>query len=337
MQSTLAVISLEKIRRNLDLVLRRAQTNLYAVVKDDAYGHGAEAISLFLEPYVYGFAVATIAEGAALRVSGITKEILVLTPCLSKEEALSAFSYALTPTASSKASLSLLVRAGEAFGFSPRAQLKINTGMNRYGVRPARAQRLAREAQAAGVTLTGVYSHFYAPECEDVREEQFSLFRRAGDEVKECFPKAIRHLSATGGILAGRRYNFDAVRCGIALYGYLPQGFSGALAVRPAMKLYAAVSQSGAFLGGGVGYQRAQKRYKDLSVLRLGYGDGLFRGGGIGNESPLCMDACLRKGSARFAARRLILSNVEEYAKLHGTIVYEALVNIGKKAEKIYV
>ena len=71
--------------------------------------------------------------------------------------------------------------------------------------------------------------------------------------------------------------------------------------------------------------------------MRLGYGDGFPRAGKLKNINGLCMDAYVREGSALFGKRRLILSDVAAYARAHGTIVYEALVNITKKAEKVYV
>lgn len=337
MQNTLAVISLQTIVRNAQLVQSRAGVPLIAVVKDDAYGHGAERVSLEIEPHVDGFAVATVSEGVALRVSGIGKEILVLTPCLCEEEALCCAAYRLTPTVTSFASMRLLIRASKEYGLPIRSQLKVNTGMNRYGFRPALVERACRDFIAAKGELSGVFSHFYSPEDEGAREKQFALFMQASEKVRKYFPTATRHLSATGGLLAGEKYHLDAVRCGIAIYGYLPRGFEGRLPVKPAMKLYAAVAQSGKFTGGGVCYGKANHRYGNLSTMRLGYGDGFPRMGKLGNINELCMDAYVQEGAAPFGKRLLVLSDVAAYARENGTIVYEALVNITKKAEKVYV
>ena len=337
MQSALAVISLKNIVGNALLVQKRAGVPLIAVVKDDAYGHGAEKVSLALEPYVSAFAVSTVLEGTALRIAGVGKEILVLTPCLCEEEALSCFFYNLTPTISCLAALRLLQKTSEKYGLLLRAQMKLNTGMNRYGFRIERVGAAVKEAKRDGMEISGVFSHFYAPEDEIAREEQYALFQRGAEEVKSFFPNAVRHLSATGGILAGKKYNFDFVRSGIALYGYLPAGFEGKINVKPAMKIYATVSQSGMFTGGGIGYQKSEKHYRKLSTVRLGYGDGFPRAGGMDAIGNLCMDAHVRTGGAPFGKRRLTLQNVTELAGKQNTITYEILVNIGKKAEKIYV
>ena len=337
MQNNLALISLPKICANAEKISAAAGgTPLYAVVKDDAYGHGAETVAIALEEQVYGFAVATIDEGAALRVAGISKDILVLTPVLSEEEALRACAYGLVLTVSSLATLHILVRAKERYSLFPRVHIAVNTGMNRYGFRTENLVQACREMKEAGIFAEGIYSHLYAPEDRSAREGQAQRFAAACDTARKYFPDILRHLSATGGILAGEEYRFDAVRSGIGLYGYLPHGFEGALALSPAMKVYTHVVQSGTFTGGGVGYAVAERDYGALSTLRLGYGDGFFRAGGLGGVGKLCMDAYIREGSGRAGQKRLVLWDAEEYAGKHGTISYEVLCRIGGRAEKIY-
>ena len=262
MQSTLAVISLQRIIKNAAMIKSRAKVPLFAVVKDDAYGHGAERVSLALEPHVYGFCVATVSEGVSLRTAGVGKEILVLTPCLCEEELLSCAAYTLTPVVSSFSAFRLAKDAAKKYGFPLRFHLKVNTGMNRYGVRPDRVERICREAALSGAEIEGVFSHLYAPEDETARKAQTKLFCEAAEKVRGYYPHAMRHLAASGGILAGREYAFDAVRSGLALYGYLPSGFEGAIQVKPAMKVYATVAQSASFLGGGVCYHKAEKDYQ---------------------------------------------------------------------------
>ncbi len=337
MQNNLALISLPKIRSNAQKIRASAgRTPLFAVVKDDAYGHGAEEVALALEEQVCGFAVASLDEGAALRVAGVSKDILVLTPVLSEEEALRACAYGLILTVSSLATLHILLRAKEAYSLFPRVHIAVNTGMNRYGFRAENLVRACREMKDAGLFAEGIYSHLYAPEDGSAREQQTERFAAACSAAKRYFPDAVRHLSATGGILAGEKYRFDAVRSGIALYGYLPRGFEGALCLSPAMKVYSHVVQSGTFTGGGVGYAAAEREYGALSTLRLGYGDGFFRAGGLGGIGKLCMDAYIREGAGRAGQKRLVLRDAEEYARRHGTISYEVLCRIGGRAEKVY-
>ncbi len=325
MQSVLAVIDLREIRRNAKTLARIADRPVYAVVKDDAYGHGAPEVAHALEDIVAGYAVALVDEGAALRAAGITKEILVLTPPLDREEVLRLAAYRLTASLNSLHTLRLLEGGGA------EAHIAVNTGMNRYGVRPDRVAALCRRAAASGISITGVYSHLYAAEDEGIRRAQSRLFFLAEAQVKGVFPHAVSHLAATSGTLAGELY--DAVRIGIALYGYLPDGFSAD--VRPAMKVYAAVADCHVPVGGGAGYQRAEKSFAAMYTLRLGYGDGFFRAGGLG-IGKLCMDACIREGRARVGEKKLLLSDVRAYATEMGTTPYEVLVRIGRGAQRVY-
>lgn len=334
MQSTLAVISLGKIRSNALKIRRAAGVPMIAVVKDDAYGHGAERVAHAIEDVASAYAVSTADEGAALRIAGISKEILCFTPPLDEEDVLRAAHYGLTLSATSLAALRLILRASEKYGRAPLLHIAINTGMNRYGFRPERVNSAVREATLAGLSVTGVYSHLYLPENGDAVREQRALFEQASFAVREAYPDAVRHLSATGGALAGE--GFDAVRAGISLYGYLPAGFTGKLPVQPAAKIYARVSHVCTQIGKGVGYARTEKKYGKLHTLRLGYGDGFFREGGVGAVGKLCMDACVREGMGRTGETRLVLKNVSAYAKEHGTTEYEALVHILRKAEKRY-
>lgn len=335
MQNILAVISLQKILANAEQIKAAAGVPLIAVVKDDAYGHGAERVAFALEPAVSAFAVSTVDEGAALRLSGITKDILVLTPPLCQEEVVRCAGFGLLLSFTSLAVLKLAVKTAKRFSLILRGHLAVNTGMNRYGFRPERVSAACKTAAHAGIQIEGIYSHFYCAEDRDAVKRQSELFDSACNGAKTFFPNCIRHISATGGLLAGVKY--DAVRAGISLYGYLPSGFSGALQVSPAMKIYATVAQRGTHLGGGIGYQRAEKGYGKLHTLRLGYGDGFFRSGGLNAEGVLCMDACVRAGDGKVGAKKLVLKNVTDYARSHDTTEYEVLVNIARKAVKLYL
>ncbi len=333
MQNVVAVISLAAVCRNAELLARASKKPLIAVVKDDAYGHGAEKIALALESRAGAFAVSTAEEGAALRVAGVQKEILVFTPPLDGEDAARIAAYNLTASVSSFSALNCLKSA--TWGGKIRAHIAVNTGMNRYGVRPEHAGRAAREAARAGIMVTGVYSHLYLPQDGAAKDRQKSLFSRAAEDVRAVFPAAVRHLSATGGLLAGD--GFDMVRPGIALYGYLPAGFGRALPLRPAMRLYACVSHAAKFTEGGAGYAKAAKRYSFLHTLRLGYGDGFSRTRTPFGIGALCMDACVEEGRARFGGWKKLPLDISNYAARCGTSEYEILVNIARKAVKIYV
>lgn len=305
---------------------RAAGTPLIAVVKDDAYGHGAEQVAHALFGIADAFAVSTVDEGAALRLAGVREDILVLTPPLCEEEAIRIAYYDLIASISSFYVLKRALAAVRAEKLALRAHLVVNTGMNRYGFLPEKLAEVLKKTD--GMRVEGVYSHLYLPSSEACLCEQKELFERAVCAVKEIYPYAVSHLAATGGVLAGIRA--DMARAGISLYGYLPDGFENTLGVKPALKVYATVAQNGRTTGRGFGYGVNKEQAEKAHTLRYGYGDGFFRGG------KLCMDASVEAGAAKAGRRKLVFKDASAYARLHGTTEYEALVNVTKRAEKRY-
>ena len=331
MQSLLAEVSLPAIRHNANYFLKFSRP-LIAVVKDDAYGHGAEEVALALHNIASSFAVATVEEGVSLRLAGIPEDILVLSPPMSKEEGIRLLWYGLTASLTSFPALRLLKRAAAETQRSPRVHLAVNTGMNRYGFAPNEVKAAVKQAKEAGFSVEGVFSHYFEAEDDDARRGQNLLFQRAAAEVKERFPDCICHIAATGGTLRGEVG--DAFRIGLGLYGYAPHN---ALPLRRAMKIYAFVSHCCRQTGEGLGYARAERDFGTVHTLRLGYGDGFFREGMTNAVGKLCMDASISAGKAGFGQKICVVSDFEAYAKAHGTSVYEALVRLSAKAVKTYI
>ncbi|MCD7729649.1 MAG: alanine racemase [Clostridia bacterium] len=323
MQQTLSVIDLNAIRANAAYLKTRLNgKKLYAVVKADAYGHGAVKVSLALQDIVDGFCVALVQEGAALRIAGITKPILVFTPLLDEEDAAAALFYSLTVTVNGLQSASL------ARGLD--CHIKVNTGMNRYGCNSDGLERLMDSL--GGVNVKGVYSHLYAPQDKKRSLEQLRLFDKAERAVKLSYPKAYAHLSASGGIFLGGEFLKDGTRSGISLYGYTPEGFE-CKELKPALKVYARLAQKTRFIGGGVGYNTAHKDYGTLCTYRLGYADGFARGVPLG-EGNLCMDGFISQSGEKW---KEIFSDADSYAKRCGTISYEVLCSVTRRSRRIYI
>lgn len=329
MQNVVARISLQRIIENAALVIDRAHVPFIAVVKDDAYGHGAEQVAAAIEYLVFAFAVATVDEGVKLRISGISKQILVLTPPLDCNDAARMKAFRLTASISSESSFSLV----EAYRLE--AHFAINTGMNRYGFSAEQIGDVVRRASDRGFNVTGVYSHFYMADDVAICEEQFALFCKAVENIQRFYPNVLRHMAATGGLLANDRYRLDAVRSGIALYGYLPKAFQNALPVKPAARFYATVTNCCRRIGNGAGYDFACAE-RNFYTMRVGYGDGFCRKTAVFSRNPLCMDACVCEGIAKIGEERLLFDNVSEYAEMLGTTEYEVLVHTLKGAVKIY-
>ena len=321
MQKTVSVIDLHAIRANAQKIKSLAKgCKFFAVVKADAYGHGAEEVSHCIEDIVDGFCVAIIEEGIALRVAGITKPILVFAPPMDGYDSLRAREYKLSVTVNSVKTAYLC--AGNS------CHIKVNTGMNRIGCTISELPEILKILRLENIE--GVYSHLYAPHDIAASAAQFALFERAARFVKTYKPSAVAHLSASGGILRGGRYLFDGVRAGILLYGYSPYGFNAD--VQPALKVYARKVQTTDFLGGGIGYNRADRRYNKLGVYRCGYADGFFRTVPLG-EKTLCMDSFISLDGDEYVC---VLDNADEYAQKCGTISYEVLTNATKRSERIY-
>ena len=323
MQKTLSVINLSAIRSNARFVRSLIGNRFFwAVVKADAYGHGAVEIARAIEDLVDGFCVALAEEGAELRICGISKPVLVLAPPLDSEDAAKIKYYNLTATVTDLKSAKL-VGGG-------RCHIALNTGMNRYGCFGSELESVLSAVPAESVE--GVYSHLYAVENVNESQKQLNLFEAAVGSVKAHIPDVQVHLSASGGILRGGKYLYDGVRCGLMLYGYAPKGFK-ASGLTPALKVYARLARETVPTGGGVGYNIADRKYEKLFTYRLGYADGFSRTVPLG-EKTLCMDAFVSK------ERRALLpvfTDADEYAKRCGTISYEALCSVTRRSRKVYV
>ena len=321
MQRTLSVVNLTAIRENaLKVKSLAGKSKFFAVVKADAYGHGAERVARHIEDVADGFCVALIEEGISLRVAGITKQILVLTPPLDGYDVSRSRAYNLTVTVNSVGCARLAC--------GTPCHIKVNTGMNRLGCNTGELPDVLRALPSESVE--GVYSHLFAPQDEAASFNQLKIFERAVRLVKTFKHNACAHLSASGGILRGGKFLFDGVRCGILLYGYNPSGFD--FGVTPALKVYARRTQTAEFIGGGAGYAYASKNYKRLSAYRCGYADGFKRTVALG-ENNLCMDAFV---SERDDDMLCVFGNADDYARRCGTISYEALTDVTRRSEIIY-
>lgn len=325
MQKTLAIVNLRAIENNV----RKAKSliggrKFYAVVKANAYGHGAEQVALHIQNLADGFCVAIAEEGIRLRLAGVTKPVLVLTPPLDGYDAARLAYYGLTATVNSVRTARLC--AGMA------CHIKVNTGMNRIG---CDASELGDVLRVVGRDCAeGVYSHLYAAESEEDSLAQLALFEEAERAVKAVNPNAVAHIAASGGILRGGKFLKDGVRCGILLYGYAPAGFR-LDGLYPAMKVYARRIQLTRAAGRGAGYGRLEKNVKRLAAYRCGYADGFFRTVPFG-ENMLCMDSFVRAEEDGAGPLVPVLLNADEYAARCGTIAYEVLCRATARAEVRY-
>ena len=353
MQKVKVNIYLERIRRNAEAFKRLTKRSLYAVVKADAYGHGAEEVVNALEGVADGFAVALIEEGLAVRHAACGKEILVFTPPTEEEEIFVLAKNGFSVTVDGLETAMLVVKAVNRFKLSISVHLKINTGMNRYGIEADETEEICRFLKKyPRVSLKGVYTHLAESSIVRARK-QLALFASAVSVCKRHYPLVVAHTGGSYAALLGEDFLFDAVRVGIGLYGYFPcspsektgvsQAVADGLSLQKGMAVYAKTVARRTFEKGSVGYGEECFDGKGLlSVCRFGYADGFLRqrqNGLDGSEdfaNELCMDACIRWGDFAKGCYTEIMSDAEKTALSVGTIPYEVLCAATRRAERIY-
>jgi len=283
---TYCEIDLSAIRHNVG-VMRAClseDVDFLAVVKANAYGHGAAQVArAALQAGAKMLAVAIPEEGAQLRQAGIDAPILVLGG-IEEEAADAVAACGLTQVVFDESRILALERAGEKLDRRVAVHLKLDTGMNRIGVRTKEeAQRLTALIDSlAHVELTGCFTHMATAD-EDFSEDTHAQIARFGElceAIAEIHSgKIIRHAANTASIFRYPQAHFDMVRGGIALYGYPP--FAADLGLRPAMRWLArAVYVKTIDPGDKVSYGGLfeAKRPTRVMTVPVGYADGYRRG-----------------------------------------------------------
>ncbi len=334
-----AKTDLSAIRENAKKIkaILPKNTAFCAVVKADAYGHGAERVAETLHGTSDCFAVALVEEGARLRYAGVEEDVLVFNP-VAKEDYLVAAEKRLTVCVGSVAEILNAEIAGKTLGLPVRTHLKINTGMNRGGVEEKDLDKiLSAYARCGYAKLCGVFSHYGAPENDELFSRATAKFRQAVKRVKGFDKDVVAHISASGGFLRGAY--FDMVRIGILLYGYMPFR-SDKLTVRPAMKIYAPVVFERDVCAGDTllyGTDRVSSAFR-ARIVRYGYADGLPREKAASDVAARCMDvsveAARTKSGGKFFA---VMDDADKLAAKYNTISYEILTKSAARAEKIYI
>jgi alanine racemase len=352
---TWAEIDLGAVRDNVRALKRRARaTRLMAVVKADAYGHGSVPVSLAaLEAGADFLAVVTVEEGAELRRAGITAPILVFTDLLPYKLPL-AEEYRLVVTAHSLTSAKRITARPNL-----EAHLKVNTGMNRWGVKPS---EVGEARKILGSQLSGVYTHFASADCdEEATRRQIEAFEAV--LAAHPFGGALVHAANSAATLWHPRSHYDCVRPGVALYGLHPAGDGGDPAeegVRPAMVLKSYVADVRRLEpGDGVSYGLTFRAEDPMfaATVPVGYAEGYRRAlsGSAealirGERRPLLgrvtMDACVFEadGSVEVGDEVVLMGEqdggrvtAEELALWAGTINYEVTTGVDpRRAERSY-
>ena len=223
--STRVKIDLDAISANFDAIAAKTQVPVMAVVKADAYGHGAIQVARLLQDRAAFFGVSSFLEATELRRAGLKNPILILGHTPVKAFA-AAIREGIRPTIFRYEDAVALSEAAVAVGIPAPFHFAVDTGMSRIGFEPteASADVCARIAKLPGLVSEGIFSHFATADCRDLsrskaQAQRFDGFcRMLKDRGVEV---AIRHLNNSAGLM-----NFDAhyemVRAGIVTYGMYP-------------------------------------------------------------------------------------------------------------------
>jgi alanine racemase len=359
-----AEIDLDAVADNVRLLKSQANgAALLAVVKANAYGHGAVAVArAALAAGADRLGVICVDEGEQLRRAGITAPILVMghTPA---EEARRLVDLSLTPSVVSREVALALARLASERGIEVAVHLKVDTGLNRYGLPPSEAADLGRWLRdLAGVQVEGLFTHFASADEGDKSHtlEQHRLFLSVAEQL-DWVP--IRHVSNTATLLDMPDMSLEMVRPGLGIYGCYPSSqVNRSLPVRPALSLKSRVARLTSLAPGeSVSYGRIWRASRPslIGLVLCGYADGLpralsNRGSALvrGQRAPIvgrvCMDMCMvdlsdipdvavddevviigRQGEEEISA--------DEVAELCGTISYEILCGISARVSRLYL
>ncbi len=370
-------VDLDAICANARRLVRLvAPARLCAVVKADAYGHGAPQVArAALRGGASLVAVALVEEGVALRESGCTSEVLLLsepTPRAMGE----AVAQELTPTLYRPEGVVAARSAASAAGRLVDVQLKVDTGMHRVGADPDALLALAQAVDDAPELVgAGLWTHLAVAEEPDdpFTAEQLRRLRRAQRTLAAArIPTGVLHAANSAGAIAHRAARLDLVRCGIALYGHLPSPALGAVlerelgegeALEPALTWKAQIHivrwlEAGERVSYGRTYELERPSF--VGVVPVGYHDGVPRAFGRAGGEVLVKgrrrriagmvtmdqvvvdlgdDDSVRPGDEAVLIGRQGAEQitVQEWADRLGTICHEVLCGIGPRVPRRYL
>ncbi len=374
LKRTWAEVSLDNLTYNYNQLRSHvpASTRFLGVVKADAYGHGAVAVSRHLEELGAEFlAVSNLEEAEQLRNNGIHLPILLLgyTPAIFAEyeadngirQEVNAIDYARQLNARL-----------EGTGKRLKVHLKLDTGMSRLGFfaydRPETIDELVEISKLPNLEIEGVFQHFcvadsHKPECQAFTQVQYGRFTAMLDEMAAHGIKPeIRHCCNSAATILHPEFAMDMVRPGIATYGFAPDAcMEGDMDLRPLLSWRSTISQIKDFDEGiTVSYGRlwTTPSKRRIAVVPIGYADGLsrrltnhvdflLRGKRVHQVGRICMDMCMIDVTdipdAQVGDTITILGRdgeellrCEDMAAQLETITYEITCDINKRVPRIY-
>ncbi|MGM9549211.1 MAG: alanine racemase [Faecousia sp.] len=364
---TRAIIDLDAISSNFDAIRRKAGVPVMAIVKADAYGHGAIAVARLLEERCAFFGVSSMAEALELRDAGLTKPILILgyTPAEAFPDAIR---LGIRPAVFRYEDALALSEAAVKAGLSAPFHFAVDTGMSRIGfqVTEKDADTCSAIAALPGLRPEGLFSHFATADCADLsrakaQAERFSAFDAMLKDRGVRIP--IRHLNNSAGLMNFENH-YEMVRSGIITYGLYPSDEvdTGLLPLTPAMRLVSRVSHVKLLPSGreiSYGGTFVTSRPTIVATVPVGYADGyrrslsgrfcvLIRGRRAPILGRVCMDQMMVDvtdipGTAVGDTVTLIgkdgaeTISIEEIAAAAGSFNYEFACGVSRRVPRVYL
>ena len=370
-------IDLNAIRYNTNMAKKRIghDCRLLAVVKADAYGHGAVRVAkTALNSGAEYLGVATVQEAIDLREGLVNAPILVLSQPPQTAIPL-LLAYKIMPSIYSAEFAINYAEAADAFGMSAPYHLAINTGMNRIGVRYDEVVAFMRQVSFhRALELVGTFTHFATADCAETLD--FNLQAKRFVEAIDALAAAginpgIVHAANSAAIYRYPNVHFDMVRLGISLYGFHPcQETRTMMELRPAMSVHARVTDTRLVpMSEGVSYGLNYRSPGSVKIctVPIGYADGLpralsgctdfiFEGQRVRQVGNICMDQCMFEVDLRTYGTRVRLDpevgdevlivgrqgdsivTIDDLANKTGTIQHEIAIGFGcSRLPRVYV
>lgn len=366
-----AEIDLDRLVHNIGEVRRitKPGTLIMAVVKANAYGHGAiAAAKAFLKNGAKRLAVATLTEAIELRNAGINAPILILgyTPDYQSKEVVK---QDINPTVYTYMHAEALSNAAAELGKVVKVHIKLDTGLGRIGFLPTEnsIKEIVKISQLPNLESEGMFTHFAVAEKRDktYTKEQFKKYQWAIEALEEKGVEIpIKHVSNSAAIIDLPEYNLDMVRPGGMLYGKYPSDevLKERVELRLAMTLKASISNVKSIpkdTGISYGLTFITKRLSSIGTLPLGYADGYSRALSgkaevwvKGKRAPvvgrICMDQCMIDitdiGEMKIGEEVIIFSDggnntprPEDLAEWMGSTSSEILSSVSRRVPRVYI
>jgi alanine racemase len=338
MRPTFAEIDLAALRFNFEQVKRLTGSTkkILAVVKANAYGHGAVAVSRELEGLGANFlGVALCQEGVELREAGIKTPILVLSGFFAGEEA-DILHHRLTPFILNLEMAERLAQQAKSSKQEIKVHIKVDSGMGRVGVLPEEAEDFFKKLKKlSGLRVEGICSHFAEADKEekDFTREQQSRFNEVVSRAKKSgVDPSLIHLANSAAVMDFSSAHYDLVRPGIMLYGAYPSPiFRNKTELRPVMGLKTRIMHLKKVPPNfSISYGRTffTQRESLIATLPIGYADGYSRG--LSNKGEVLVKGRRCKVVGR-VCMDLTLIDVTE---IPGVKVGDEVVLLGKQGEE---